>query len=57
MGTSPILIGDLLVVQVDHTSTSYLLGVDASTGANSLRSSRRKPTTLWVPTVTISVRS
>jgi outer membrane protein assembly factor BamB len=34
MGTSPILVDGLLVVQVDHTSRSYLLGVDAATGAN-----------------------
>src|SRR5262249_40402000 len=34
MGSSPVLVGDLLVVQVDHWSQSYLLGVDARTGAN-----------------------
>src|SRR5438105_985936 len=34
MGASPVLVGDLLVVQVDHWSQSYLLGVDLRTGAN-----------------------
>jgi outer membrane protein assembly factor BamB len=40
MAASPILIGDLLVVQVDHSSQSYLLGIDAATGANRWRTLR-----------------
>jgi outer membrane protein assembly factor BamB len=40
MGASPILVGDLLVVQVDHWSQSYLLGVDAVTGANRWKTDR-----------------
>lgn len=40
MGTSPILVGDLLVVQVDHWSQSYLLGVDAATGENRWKTDR-----------------
>jgi len=40
MGTSPILVGDLLVVQVDHWSQSYLLGIDAATGANRWKTNR-----------------
>ena len=40
MGTSPILVGDLLVVQVDHFSRSYLLGLDAKTGANRWKTER-----------------
>jgi outer membrane protein assembly factor BamB len=34
MGTSPILAEDTLYVQVDHWSQSYLLAVEAKTGAN-----------------------
>jgi outer membrane protein assembly factor BamB len=40
MGTSPILLGDLLVVQVDHWSQSYLLGVEARTGVNRWKTDR-----------------
>jgi outer membrane protein assembly factor BamB len=40
MGASPILVGDLLVVLVDHWGQSYLLGVDAATGANRWKTDR-----------------
>jgi len=40
MGTSPILVGDNLIVQVDHWSQSYLLCVDAATGANRWKTER-----------------
>jgi outer membrane protein assembly factor BamB len=40
MGASPVLVGDLLVVQVDHYSQSYLLGIDAKTGANRWKTDR-----------------
>jgi hypothetical protein len=40
MAASPVLSGDLLVVQVDHPGASYLLGVDAATGANRWRTKR-----------------
>ncbi len=40
MGTSPILVGDTLYVQVDHWSQSYLLAVDAKTGANRWKTDR-----------------
>jgi outer membrane protein assembly factor BamB len=40
MAASPILVGDLLVVQVDHSSQSYLLGIEAATGANRWRTLR-----------------
>lgn len=40
MGTSPILVGDLLIVQVDHWSQSYLLAVDKKTGANRWKTDR-----------------
>jgi outer membrane protein assembly factor BamB len=40
MGTSPMLVGDLLVLQVDHWSQSYLLGVDSRTGANRWKTDR-----------------
>ncbi len=40
MGTSPILVGETLLVQVDHWSQSYLLAVDAKTGANRWKTDR-----------------
>jgi outer membrane protein assembly factor BamB len=40
MAASPVLVGDLLVVQVDHWGQSYLLGVDAATGANRWKTNR-----------------
>jgi outer membrane protein assembly factor BamB len=40
MGTSPILVGDNLIVQVDHWSQSYLLCVHAKTGANRWKTDR-----------------
>jgi outer membrane protein assembly factor BamB len=40
MGSSPVLVGDLLVVQVDHWSQSYLLGIDARSGANRWKTNR-----------------
>jgi outer membrane protein assembly factor BamB len=40
MASSPLLLGDLLVVQVDHHGKSYLLGVDAATGRNRWRTPR-----------------
>src|SRR5262245_58556004 len=43
MGASPILVGDLLVVQVDHWAPSYLLGVDAKSGATRWKTNRDAP--------------
>jgi outer membrane protein assembly factor BamB len=40
MAASPLLVDDLLVVQVDHWGESYLLGVDAGTGANRWKTHR-----------------
>jgi outer membrane protein assembly factor BamB len=40
MAASPLLVGDLLIVQVDHWGGSYLLGVDAATGANRWKTAR-----------------
>jgi outer membrane protein assembly factor BamB len=46
MAASPILTGDLLVVQVDHPTESYLLGVEAATGVNRWRT-KREVTVNW----------
>jgi len=40
MAASPVLVGDLLVVQVDHSGQSYLLGVEAAAGVNRWRTLR-----------------
>jgi outer membrane protein assembly factor BamB len=40
MAASPLLVGDTLVVQVDHWGKSYLLAVEAGTGATRWRTPR-----------------
>lgn len=40
MAASPILVGDLLVVLVDHWGQSYLLGVEAASGATRWKTNR-----------------
>jgi outer membrane protein assembly factor BamB len=55
MGTSPILLGDLLVVQVDHWSQSYLLGVDAKSGANRWKT-ERDASVNWTSPLAVKVK-
>jgi outer membrane protein assembly factor BamB len=55
MGTSPILVGDLLVVQVDHTSRSYLLGVDTATGGNRWKADREAGVN-WTSPLAVKVK-
>src|SRR5262249_8361562 len=40
MAASPLLLGETLIVQVDHWGGSYLLAVDAATGANRWKTPR-----------------
>src|SRR5262249_14361575 len=40
MAASPILVGDMLIVQVDHFGQSYLLAVDAASGATRWKTNR-----------------
>jgi outer membrane protein assembly factor BamB len=40
MAASPVLVGGLLVIQVDHWGSSYLLGVDKKTGVNRWKTER-----------------
>ncbi|MBI3823313.1 MAG: PQQ-binding-like beta-propeller repeat protein [Planctomycetes bacterium] len=55
LGTSPVLVGDLLLVQIDHWSQSYLLGVDAKTGANRWKADR--PTSVnWSSPLAVKVK-
>jgi outer membrane protein assembly factor BamB len=54
MSASPTLCGALLVVQVDHPAGSYLLGVEAATGANRWRT-RRDASVNWCSPVPIRV--
>jgi outer membrane protein assembly factor BamB len=54
MAASPILSDDLLVVQVDHPGASYLLGVDAATGANRWRT-RRDTSVNWSSPLPVTV--
>src|SRR5437667_9327 len=54
MGTSPILVGGMLLVQVDHWSQSYLLAVDPKTGANRWKTNR--PTSVnWSSPLAVKV--
>jgi outer membrane protein assembly factor BamB len=50
MAASPLLVDDLLVVQVDHWAESYLLGVDAGTGTNRWKT-RRNASVNWTSPV------
>jgi outer membrane protein assembly factor BamB len=40
MSSSPLVVGDIVVLQVDHWGGSYLLAVDAATGKNRWRTPR-----------------
>jgi outer membrane protein assembly factor BamB len=40
MGSSPVLAGDILILQCDHWGQSYLLGVDKRTGKNVWKTDR-----------------
>lgn len=52
MGTSPVLAGNTLYVQVDHWSQSYLLAVDPKTGANRWKANRPGSVNWTSPLVT-----
>ncbi|HJT77356.1 MAG TPA: PQQ-binding-like beta-propeller repeat protein [Gemmataceae bacterium] len=55
MAASPRLTGDLLVIQVDHWGQSYLLGIDARTGANRWKTNRDAAVN-WTSPVLADVR-
>jgi outer membrane protein assembly factor BamB len=55
MGTSPILVGDLLVIQVDHWGQSYLLGVDTKTGNNRWKT-ERDASVNWSSPIAVKVK-
>lgn len=40
MGSSPVLVGDLLILQCDHWGQSYLVGIDKRTGKNVWKTDR-----------------
>src|SRR5438128_7139688 len=55
MAASPVLVGDLLVVQVDHWGESYLLGMDTATGANRWRTVRQASVN-WTSPLAVRVK-
>lgn len=55
MAASPILAGGLLLVQVDHWGGSYLLGVDAATGANRWKTARDASVN-WTSPLVVTVK-
>jgi outer membrane protein assembly factor BamB len=55
MGASPVLVGELLVVQVDHFSRSYLLALDAKTGATRWKTDR-EATVNWTSPLPVATR-
>src|SRR5262249_8873928 len=55
MGSSPILVGDLLVVQVDHWSQSYLLAIDPKTGENRWKTDRDASVN-WTSPIAVRVK-
>ncbi len=54
MAASPILLGDNLIVQVDHFGESYLLAVDAVTGKTRWRT-KRDATVNWTSPLVVKV--
>ncbi|MCS6851852.1 MAG: PQQ-binding-like beta-propeller repeat protein [Gemmataceae bacterium] len=54
MGASPILVNGMVVVQVDHWGQSYLLAVDAKTGANRWKT-LREASVNWSSPVAVRV--
>jgi outer membrane protein assembly factor BamB len=55
MAASPLLVGDLLVIQVDHWGPSYLLGVDKKTGATRWKTPR-DATVNWSSPLAVKVK-
>lgn len=55
MAASPILVGGILVIQVDHFGESYLLGVDAGSGKNRWRTIR-DATVGWATPLPVKVQ-
>jgi outer membrane protein assembly factor BamB len=55
MGTSPILVGKNVIVQVDHWSQSYLLAVDAATGENRWKTNRSESVN-WTTPLAVKVK-
>jgi outer membrane protein assembly factor BamB len=54
MAASPVLLGDSLIVQVDHFGESYLLSVEASTGKTRWRT-KRDATVNWTSPLIVKV--
>jgi outer membrane protein assembly factor BamB len=50
-GSSPALYGDRLVVTWDHEADSFIVALDAATGEELWRTSRREPTTWATPAI------
>jgi outer membrane protein assembly factor BamB len=55
MAASPILVGDQLIVQVDHWGKSYLLSVDPVTGANRWKTARQTGVN-WTSPLAVTVK-
>jgi outer membrane protein assembly factor BamB len=51
MGSSPVLAGNVLVLQCDHWGQSYLLGVDKHTGQNVWKTNRQEHISWSTPLV------
>jgi outer membrane protein assembly factor BamB len=55
MAASPVLVGGLLIIQVDHWGPSYLLGVDKKTGVNRWKT-ERDASVNWSSPLPVSVK-
>jgi outer membrane protein assembly factor BamB len=55
MAASPVLVDDMLIVQVDHFGQSYLLAVDAATGVTRWRTPR-DATVNWSSPIVASIK-
>lgn len=55
MASSPLLVGNALLVQVDHFGESYLLNIDRKTGANRWRT-KRETAVNWTSPVAVEIQ-
>jgi outer membrane protein assembly factor BamB len=55
MAASPVLVGDRLIVLVDHWGESYLLAADAGTGANRWKT-KRDASVNWTSPLAIKIK-
>ncbi len=56
LATSPLLVGDTLVVQVENQNVSFVAGIDVATGVNRWRNERPNEQTNWSSPIPLPAR-